>query len=35
MVTTLKDGLVVGVRSAPRNPHNGHTLAERLEQVGR
>ena len=32
--TTLKEGLVVGMRSMPGNPYDGHTLAETLEQVG-
>jgi IS5 family transposase len=32
--TTLKEGLVVGMRSMPGNPYDGHTLAEALEQVG-
>ncbi len=31
---TLKEGLVVGMRSMPGNPFDGHTLAEALEQVG-
>jgi len=31
---TLKEGLVVGMRSMPGNPYDGHTLAETLEQVG-
>ena len=34
IATTLKEGLVVGMRSMPGNPHDGHTLAETLEQVG-
>ena len=34
IVTTLKEGLVVGMRSMPGNPYDGHTLAETLEQVG-
>ena len=33
IATTLKEGLVVGVRSMPGNPYDGHTLAEALEQV--
>ena len=32
--TTLKEGVVVGMRSMPGNPWDGHTLAETLEQVG-
>ena len=32
-VTTLKEGLVVGMRSMPGNPWDGHTLDETLEQV--
>jgi IS5 family transposase len=34
IATTHKEGLVVGVRSMPGNPYDGHTLAETLEQVG-
>ncbi|WP_344868360.1 transposase, partial [Comamonas faecalis] len=34
IATTLKEGLVVGMRSMPGNPYDGHTLAEALEQVG-
>lgn len=34
IATTLKEGLVVGMRSMPSNPYDGHTLAETLEQVG-
>ena len=34
IATTLKEGLVVGMRSMPGNPYNGHTFAETLEQVG-
>jgi IS5 family transposase len=33
IVTTLKEGLVVGARSMPGNPYDGHTLAEALEQA--
>ena len=33
IATTLKEGLVVGMRSMPGNPWDGHTLAETLEQV--
>lgn len=34
IATTLKEGVVVGMRSMPGNPYDGHTLAETLEQVG-
>lgn len=34
IATTLKEGLVVGCRSMPGNPYDGHTLAETIEQVG-
>ena len=34
IATTLKEELVVGMRSMPGNPYDGHTLAETLEQVG-
>ena len=33
IATTLKEGLVVGMRSRPGNPYDGHTLNEALEQV--
>jgi IS5 family transposase len=33
VATTLKEGLVVGMRSMPGNPYDGHTLQETLEQV--
>ena len=33
LATTLKEGLVVGMRSMPGNPYDGHTLHETLEQV--
>ena len=33
IATTLKEGLVVGMRSMPGNPYDGHTLAEQLEQT--
>ncbi len=33
IATTLKEGLVAGMRSMPGNPYDGHTLAETLEQV--
>lgn len=34
IATTLKGGFVVGARSLPGNPYDGHTLGEALEQVG-
>ncbi len=34
VATTHKEGLVVGMRSMPGNPYDGHTLREALEQVG-
>lgn len=34
IATTLNEGLVVGMRSMPGNPYDGHTLEETLEQVG-
>lgn len=33
IATTLKEGLVVGCRSMPGNPYDGHTLKETIEQV--
>ena len=33
IATTLKEGLVVGMRSMPGNPYDGHTLNETIEQV--
>lgn len=33
IATTLDGGFVVGMRSLPGNPYDGHTLAEALEQV--
>ncbi|VVE10986.1 hypothetical protein PHO31112_02626 [Pandoraea horticolens] len=33
ITTTYKEGLVVGARSMPGNPYDGHTLAEALEQA--
>jgi IS5 family transposase len=33
VATTLKEGLVVGMRSMPGNPWDGHTLEETIEQV--
>lgn len=32
VVTTLKEELVIGMRTMPGNPYDGHTLAEALEQ---
>ena len=32
--TTLREGFVVGMRSMPGNPYDGHTLPEMVEQVG-
>lgn len=34
VATTLKEGIVVGMRSMPGNPWDGHMLEETLEQVG-
>jgi IS5 family transposase len=31
--STLKQGFVVGKRSMPGNPYDGHTLEEAIEQV--
>ncbi len=33
ITTTHKEGLVLGARSMPGNPYDGHTLAEALEQA--
>src|SRR5471032_3342858 len=33
IATTHKEGLVVGIRSMPGSPYDGHTLYETLEQV--
>jgi IS5 family transposase len=33
IVATLKEGLVVGARSMPGNPYDGHTLHEAMEQA--
>ena len=33
VATTHKEGLVVGMRSLPDNPYDGHTLPEAIEQV--
>ena len=33
VATTHKEGLVVGMRSLPGNPYDGHTLPEAIEQI--
>ena len=33
ITTTHREGLVIGARSMPGNPYDGHTLAEALEQA--
>ena len=33
IATTLKEGVVLGMRSMPGNPYDGHTLNEAIEQV--
>jgi IS5 family transposase len=33
IATTLAEGFVVGIRSMPGNPYDGHTLGEALRQV--
>ena len=33
LATTIDEGFVVGMRSMPGNPYDGHTLTEALEQV--
>jgi IS5 family transposase len=33
VATTIKEGSVVGMRTMPGNPYDGHTLAEALEQA--
>ena len=33
VATTHKEGLVVGMRSLPGNPYDGHTLTEAIEQI--
>jgi IS5 family transposase len=33
IATTNKNGFVVGARSYPHNPYDGHTLADQLQQV--
>ncbi|MGE4338599.1 MAG: IS5 family transposase [Pigmentiphaga sp.] len=34
VATTLKEGFMVGARSMPGNPDDGHTLAKALQQAG-
>jgi len=34
VAVTAKEGLVVGMRSMPGNPYDGHTVESQLEQVG-
>lgn len=33
VASTLAEGFVVGLRSLPANPYDGHTLGEALQQV--
>ncbi len=33
LATTRKEGLLVGMRSMPGNPYDGHTLDETIDQV--
>jgi IS5 family transposase len=33
VAATIKEGFIVGARSMPGNPYDGHTLAEALDQV--
>lgn len=33
VAVTAKEGLVVGMRSMPRNPYGGHTADSQIEQV--
>jgi IS5 family transposase len=33
IVTTHKEGLVIGMSAMPGNPYDGHTLSKALEQV--
>ena len=33
IATTLKENIIVGMRSMPGNPYDGHTLEETIEQV--
>jgi hypothetical protein len=33
IVTTMKGNLIIGARTFPNNPYDGHTLAEQLEQA--
>jgi IS5 family transposase len=34
VAVTAKEGLVVGMRSMPGNPYDGHTVDSQLEQIG-
>jgi len=34
VAVTAKEGLVVGMRSMPGNPYDGHTVGSQLEQIG-
>jgi IS5 family transposase len=34
LAVTAREGLVVGMRSMPGNPYDGHTVDSQLEQVG-
>lgn len=34
IAVTAREGLVVGMRSMPGNPYDGHTIGSQLEQVG-
>ena len=33
MATTAKEAFIVGARSYPANPYDGHTLCDQLQQV--
>ena len=33
VTSTLREGLVVGIRAMPGNPYDGHTLEEAIEQA--
>lgn len=35
VATTSREGIVIGMRSLPGNPYDGHTLSGSMEQVGR